>query len=468
MVVLLIACGSAEAPKPAPVQTAPTQVVSTEPVPQGPPEGEQHPPIPADNPAWRDDRPGFRSNFFFYGERSWADVRMRVAGHIAAVERDRARLSAMAGKPAEAAQRYHALAERLRAMDFRASKIGQGVRDRLARAAERDGRLLDGIAKGAIDADLRRFDGGLAAIRAELLHWTLADAHRPSAEHTGVWMSEKALVTHERSDLALDGFDDFDDRHRLRMRLLDAYLDVVDPIGFSDPWGYWQAREIERQSLVLERGAAMSSPLVSQGAAHQLTLPPLEGVPRWQRASRIAAINLRLPSAFTVTGMGRLPTGDSLIDVAGSPGPMAIGKLEKLGLDDPAHHQWLTQEVGTLNQVLYRDPAAVATQLKHVVEALDAHGHGSRYYNIKAARNEAVRQLARAGAFGAAQAVLAMNRPLHHQDWACPNRDGILLAIEGRLLASAGDPAAEAKLIEARRAADDFWAAVKVAEVAAP
>jgi hypothetical protein len=75
------------------------------------------------------------------------------------------------------------------------------------------------------------------------------------------------------------------------------------------------------------------------------------------------------------------------------------------------------------------------------VSRIDALGHGSRYYNIKQARNEAVRRLAEGGANQASRSVvLRQSWPLHHQDWACPNRAGILRAIEARLLALMGDP----------------------------
>ena len=57
-------------------------------------EGVQHPPIPADSPAWRHDPGGFVPDHNFYGERTWDGVRMRVAGHLSVIERDRARLVA--------------------------------------------------------------------------------------------------------------------------------------------------------------------------------------------------------------------------------------------------------------------------------------------------------------------------------------------------------------------------------------
>ena len=91
---------------------------------------------------------------------------------------------------------------------------------------------------------------------------------------------------------------------------------------------------------------------------------------------------------------------------------------------------------------------------------LDKMGHGSRYYNIKQLRNEAVRVLAQAGQPRVALQVLQMNYPLHHQDWECPNRHGILVAIEGRLSAQAGLKNAMARLTEARSLTDAYLAEV--------
>ena len=93
---------SRPAPGPAPDSTGrsgqdPVELVGVQ-------SGVQHPPIPADSPAWRHDPGGFVPDHNFYGERSWDGVRMRVAGHIAVMERDRARLAArLSGGAAEAA-----------------------------------------------------------------------------------------------------------------------------------------------------------------------------------------------------------------------------------------------------------------------------------------------------------------------------------------------------------------------------
>ena len=55
---------------------------------------------------------------------------------------------------------------------------------------------------------------------------------------------------------------------------------------------------------------------------------------------------------FTVKGLGWLCTGDSLIDVTAQPGPMAIGTLMKLGIEDPEHRPWLEQSAMQINATL--------------------------------------------------------------------------------------------------------------------
>ena len=64
--------------------------------------------------------------------------------------------------------------------------------------------------------------------------------------------------------------------------------------------------------------------------------------------------------------------------------------------------------------------------------------------------------LARRGRYDLALSLVRDNFPLHDHDWACPNREGILLGLEGRLMALAGDPGADAKLEQAVKAARAF------------
>ena len=48
---------------------------------------------------------------------------------------------------------------------------------------------------------------------------------------------------------AIDDFDNFTDRHKLRTELFRAYAQGLDPLLPSDlRWGYWRPEEIQRQA----------------------------------------------------------------------------------------------------------------------------------------------------------------------------------------------------------------------------
>jgi hypothetical protein len=372
LVVLLVMLGcESTTPKPAPEQVPPkeAEVVGTH-------TGIQHPPIPADSPAWRHDPGGFVPDVRFYGERTWDDVRMRLAGHIGVIERDRARAAATASRFKAGAEIYRSLAADM---------------DKLSGSGEGPSAKIPGLIRDAAIRD--------AAVLDSLSTMPTAAGRT----------SSKAI------DIA--AFEDFDDRHQLRVALWSAYLATTDPVSVDNPWGYFD---------------------------------PQSPAPA--------------PALFSVEGLGGMPTGDTLIDVAGEPGPKAIGRLEKLSLEDPKHRQWVEDTVYVLNKKLAESPGAIVSLIKSRVDQLEHFRHGSRYYNIKQLRNEGVRVLARGGHYGFARQILAMNFPLHHQDWECPNREGILVAIDARLAMLDGDPKAEARLIEARQITDAFLAKVNQAD----
>jgi hypothetical protein len=147
---------------------------------------------------------------------------------------------------------------------------------------------------------------------------------------------------------------------------------------------------------------------------------------------------------------------------------MAIGTLMKLGLEDPEHRRWLEAAALRLNQEMQTDPSTIPATVAAMTAELDAYGHGSRYYNIKQLRNEAVRVLSRAGRTAEARQIIQSNQPLHNQDWACPNRQGILEAIEGRILAQGGHDEASQVLDRAWKSSLDFLSLVDAAEAAGP
>jgi len=417
---------------PAPTETVVDPVQSTEVAPKmddhvGIHEGVQHPPIPADSPAWRHDPGGFVPDVRFYGERDWDGVRMRVAGHIAVIERDRARLAASAGHYAEASKIYASLSETLGTM-IPATAGPTAKIPRLAQvAASRDAALMMALHAGTPQP----LGEGLAGVRSVLLTSAVQEL---SAEKKAELKAqiEQALAITPKPDI--DAFADFDDRHELRVELWSLYLDSVDPIQFSDPWGYFT------WSAYAESAASLLATI--DGRSVQGTKPT---------------------GLFTVAGAGAMPTGDSLIDVAGQPGPQSIGRLARLGLDDPKHHQWIEDTVYVLNTKMAQSPGGILPIVQSRTDFLNAMGHGSRYYNIKQLRNETVRRLAELNHHRLARQALSMNLPLHHQDWECPNREGILVAIDARLAAIGGHSDANQRLTEARSLSDAFLEKVAAA-----
>ena len=273
-----------------------------------------------------------------------------------------------------------------------------------------------------------------------------------------------------RSDLDLDAFADFEDRHALRERLWSAWAEDLDPIGDPGSWGYWEGPALARSALGLGVAAGLLGGEDWTGRLPAGLSPATTGPPQTWPAQLARKLDRAAdPPAFDAEELGWLPTGDSLIDVGAGPGPRAIGKLERLGLDDPDHRARLDALALVLNEALIGNPEQVIPLLDAHVAEVDALGHGSRYYNIKQARNAAIRQLARAGRADLAVQVLRQSWPLHHQDWACPNRVAILRTLEGRLLAEAGQrPAAEATLAGARAESLRFLAFTQAAEAAPP
>lgn len=384
--------------------------------------------IPATDPAWAREPPEFVEDPAFYGEASWDDVRGRVIQHQATALRDRARLAAARGDLGLAARRY---AEAVGWMEAHpvAGGTGAELHARYLAALRRDAALASALAEGRAPPVPA---AGLARLRALLL----AGADRPT-------LSREAAAL-ELAPLDPRAFGDFEGRHRLRLALVDAALDALDPFALPELWGGWEptGREEVRRALL----AALDGPAE---------------LPRWARPARHLA---RAPARFTAEGLGALPTGDSWVDTGGEPGPAAIGRLEVLSLEDPAHRAWLEAEAARLQAALERDPSTVAAALEPTLAALRAQPYTSRYYNLKQARNEAVRQLARAGAFREAALLLEGAFPLHGQDRAAPNRAGVLRGIQGRLLGLAGDPAADATLARAIGDGEAFLASIDRAE----
>ena len=438
----MLSC-SGEAPAPAPAENPP---------PAAPPAtagGGKNPPLPAENPIWNWDAGGFVGDVHWYGEADWDDVEMRAAQHLAFAQGDAARRLAAGGQWAEAATTWVALDAELGQIGISAEGPAREIIGLLRQDAVSNAALLGALSRGEAPPAAPE---GLRRLRARYL----ALAQAGDGAGAAALLDELAAWTPPEFDL--DAWTDFSARHALRVRLIQAYLDSRDPLAMDDAWGYFTPAAPRRQRALLVRAAAalaQKAPPADtlMGAAPALSGPALA----WPSQLGAALVDPSEAPLFTVEELGALVTGDSLIDVAGWPGPKAIGSLERLGLDDVQWRERLEAEAAQLNAALASDPVKVVSRLRALIAEVDAMGHGSRFYSIKALRNAGVRQLARAGRLDLARQLWADTLPLHNQDWAAPNRAGVVSLIAARL----ETPGAAEAALQATR---DFLARCAAAE----
>jgi hypothetical protein len=368
--------------------------------------GQKAPPLPPDLEIWSWDAGGFVGDPIWYGEHDWDGVRMRIMGHLAWLGRERARVVSRRGE-----------------LDAARAEIVQAQRDLASAAPRRRGGVATSLHRALVHAmarDVAIFD----ALRGKPI--SVADDAAAVIGSAVVRQDPARLLARLESAppaLDIDEFQNFDERHQLRVKQWTAWGTIVDPIGLVPNWGYFN----RRAWLRVHRG------LVSRCQAIQATTSP--------KATLLTLAQTAPEEAnpIVVDDLVALPTGDSLIDTVASPGPRAIGRLWMMGDDDRAYTDWIGQLADTLNALADADPSGVVRAIREAVAALDRHTHGSRFYNIKQLRNAGVRVLASRGHHEAAAQLLADQRPLHNQDWACPNRAGILRSLEGRLALAGGN-----------------------------
>ena len=421
-------------------------------------QGQKHPPLPADNPAWEWDAQSFVPDFGWYGEHSWADVRMRVVGHLAMAYRDLIRVHILNLNWDQASNTMQAMVQTLESIDTKTSKHAEDIRSILLDSAKRD-LLILGALQGNNDFPTTSPD---TLIHWRIEYWKLAQQKNPASLHA-IENCQRELAKRFGTTTvsAIDDFDNFTDRHKLRSELFEAYVQSLDPLLPADlRWGYWRPAEIKRQAASLWMAFDTLKPTYD---TPQISTLPMgsewwlaESNPILQQAFHKILTGLHTqnpiftPSFFSnrlrdqqldlsVEQLGRLPTGDSIIDVGGQPGPMGIGTLMKLDVSDPDHKQWLTKYGQQLKEQLSSDPTQSVAICSEAIQTLNAYTHGSRFYNVKQFRNACTRQLARLGHYTEALTIFKQSFPLHHQDWACPNREGLLLVIMGRLEFLSGD-----------------------------
>ena len=422
-------------------------------------QGQKHPPLPADNPAWEWDAQAFVPDFGWFGEHNWADVRMRVVGHLAMGYRDIARIHLLNQDWAQASATLQTMSDTLTSIDTTSSKFAEEIRSILIESAKRDLQILNALqGKGAFPN----------TNPDTLIHWRIA--YWKLTQQQGVQDLNK--INRIQQELvarfgtpkvsAIDEFDNFTDRHKLRTELFGAYVDSLDPLLPADlRWGYWRPTEVTRQAAALWMALEGIKQTYDGISAESLPIGqqwwladdhPVLQHSFYQKLRELSTQNtIFTPSLFSYrlrdqqldvspAQLGRLPTGDTIIDVGGQPGPMGIGTLMKLDASDPDHQGWLTGYGERLAKTLQNDPTESVQVCIEAINALDAYTHGSRFYNVKQFRNACTRQLARMGHYQEALSLFNQSFPLHHQDWACPNREGLLLVIVGRLEALEHSP----------------------------
>jgi hypothetical protein len=452
MLLFLLACSIQETPS---LQQSTTQKNDTpfENLDQG----QKHPPLPIENPNWEWDPKAFVPDYGWFGEHSWMDVRMRVAGHLSAAGRDKARLYAMQKNWSMASTHYQEIATILKAIPTATTGTSKEINTLLANAAQRDAQILNSIAK---NSPFLKTSGLISPLRVEYYSLVLRYKNGDDvAQEAKKLCTKLQKAEKDHSDLDISNFTDFHSRHALRIRLFAAYLDALDPLYISEPWGYWTAEEIERQRTALGLACAQ---LGAEKSETEQAFTPAQGDPLLWPSQYLIQQKQSLDSS--IEEFGALPTGDSLIDIASSPGPKGIGDLMKWGLNDKKHTTWLSNAAQEITQAIDNTPEKSFSVYKTHISYLEKGTHGSRFYNIKQLRNATIRQLARAGKYQMAHRVLQDHFPLHNQDWACPNREGILRAIDGRLLALAENPLAEETLNKAISLGTIFLQNVEKAE----
>ncbi len=141
------------------------------------------------------------------------------------------------------------------------------------------------------------------------LRWGILQAEREGPSAFAATDASRLIELPPWKGVDISSFRDFEARHALRLELVRHALDSTDPLSLDPVWGYWTPAEGDRQVRILHKAAGL-----------------LQGSPAEIRALGRAEAREYTPG-FTVDDLGRLPTGDSYVDVGGEPGPMAIGVL---------------------------------------------------------------------------------------------------------------------------------------------
>lgn len=379
--------------------------------------------IPADDPRW-EASDGYRHSPAEYGQPDWDHVRIYAVVHVALAGRDRARARAVAGDYDACASRY-AEAERVVRGARLANPAVTPVREVLADGLARDGAVCDALARG--QPPVIPADGGVAMYRARYL-----GLHARAERGTDIRRAASALADElgrasaRGGTLQLEAPGGERDPARLAAWLAAAWVDTVDPIAITEPWGAWSADERPRQVKALRAAVAAAA----SGETRRLPLLP---------ATSLVA----QPPSWTVEEFDQTPLLDAYVDVGGFAAPHVVPQLPASAEEKAQWTAWLAQRVTVMSRMRAGEvPRTVRIATGELLES----GGARAYFRSVGLQNAAVRQLARKRAYGEALAVVRAQSPLRGLDWYAPDRAAVLLGLEGRLMVLAGDARGEKRL----------------------
>ncbi len=439
--VMTLGAGCERKPTPPPKEM---KVAEKAPVPPPPPaklpvEAVWGGTVPADDPRWNA-LDGYRHSPAEYGEPDWDHVRMHALVHVSLAGRDRARARAAASDFDACAERYRAAEAVLRAATL-ANPAVTPVRDVLADGLARDAALCDALHRDM--PPVVPASGGLEMYRARFLGlYVRAEKGQDVRRAASTLSDELARAAGKSGTLPWQAPEGERDPAKLSLALAQVWVDTVDPIAITEPWGAWSVRERPRQIAALRDAVAAAA----SGNTKRLHVLPA------------TLLEPELP-AWTVDEFALTPVPDAAYDMLGFAAPHVVPRLTIGAADDPEWRAWLENKLRVYAQMRSGE---VPRAVKSAVADLADQPGGSRYFNIIGFQDAAIRQLARGGHYREAREVVKAQMPLRGLDWYMPDRGAVLLAIDGRLAVLSGDPQGEKRLAAAIEESKAFLAFIDV------
>ncbi len=395
--------------------------------------------VPADDPRWNAPD-GYRHTPADYGEPDWDHVRMHALVHVSIAGRDRARARAASSDFDACADRYRAAESVLRSTTL-ANPAVTPVRDVLADGLARDAAVCEALHREM--PPVVPASGGLEMYRARFLGlYVRAEKGQDVRRPASTLSDELSRAAQKSGTLPWHAPEAERDPAKLSLALAQVWVDTVDPIAITEPWGAWSAKERPRQVAAL-RDAVTAAASGNTKRLHVLPATLLEP---------------QLP-AWTVDEFALTPVADAAYDMLGFAAPHVVPRLTVGAADDPEWRAWLESKLRVYAQMRSGE---VPRAVKSAVADLEGHPDKSRYFNVIGFQDAAIRQLARGGHYREAREVVKAQSPLRGLDWYMPDRGAVLLAIDGRLAVLSGDPQGEKRLAASIEESKAFLAYIDV------